>query len=253
MIKELIMKNDDFLETITKSFMAYVEAGTSRSTAKLKALHGKIAADVRTELGCEYVVKSQNEGYSEGDGKEGALKGHYYDKNVDIAIEKNGTSVAGYAVKFVVRNYSQNSNNYFENMLGETANIRANSIPYFQIFIILNPIPYFKRGGSFGHYEKVSEHNFDKYFIMSKDCPRQFFHVPDKTLLIVVDSKEMLPESFDTEGDYFDYYKKRKEESFLFGYSNVFKDVFNKSDYSNTIYNDYHSFISKTCHLIKGL
>jgi hypothetical protein len=44
-----------------------------------------------------------------------------------------------------MQNYSQNSNNYFENMLGETANIRSSNIPYFQIFIIPDEIPYYKK------------------------------------------------------------------------------------------------------------
>ena len=34
-------------------------------------------------------------------------------------------------------------------MLGETANIRTNSIPYFQIFIIFDKVPYYGKGGEF--------------------------------------------------------------------------------------------------------
>ena len=64
-----------------------------------------------------------------------------YDKKVDITITKQNKPIAGFAIKFVMQNYSQNSNNYFENMLGETANIRSNRIPYFQIFIILDNLP----------------------------------------------------------------------------------------------------------------
>ena len=127
-----MMTNEEFLEVIKKSFATYLSVGTSRSTAKLKTLHGHIATDLENILGKEFTVRSQ--GY--GNDKEGSIDGRYYPKNVDITILKNGKPVAGYAVKFVMRNYSQNSNNYFENMLGETANIRANSIPYFQVFII---------------------------------------------------------------------------------------------------------------------
>ena len=60
-----------------------------------------------------------------------------------------------------MRNYSQNSNNYFENMLGETANIRSNSIPYFQIFIIFDKVPYYEQGGIFKKYDNISRHNLD--------------------------------------------------------------------------------------------
>lgn len=64
-------------------------------------------------------------------GKEMKLDGRYIDKVVDITILKNSKPIAGIGVKFVMQNYSQNSNNYFENMLGETANIRCANIPYF--------------------------------------------------------------------------------------------------------------------------
>lgn len=126
-----MMTNDDFLRVIKESFARYLAVGTSRSTAKLKTLHGHIASDLEELLGEGFSIRSQ--GY--GNDKEGSIDGRYYPKNVDITILKNNKPVAGYAVKFVMRNYSQNSNNYFENMLGETANIRANSIPYFQVFV----------------------------------------------------------------------------------------------------------------------
>jgi hypothetical protein len=122
-----------------------VSIGTSRSTAKLKPLHGAIAQDIANRLGNNYIVKSQ--GY--GDDKEASIKGRYVDKMVDITIKDRSTrhDVAGIAVKFVMQNYSQNSNNYFENMLGETANIRTANCPYFQIFIILDKLPYYKNSG----------------------------------------------------------------------------------------------------------
>ena len=41
-----MMNNKDFLEVIRRSFYTYLSVGTSRSTAKLKTLHGSIAEDV---------------------------------------------------------------------------------------------------------------------------------------------------------------------------------------------------------------
>ena len=111
--------NEAFLASITKSFHQFLEKGTSRSTDKLKPLHGFIAADIASRLGNEYTVFAQ--GYAEG--KEELISGRYLNKMVDITIKKGDKVVAGIAVKFVMQNYSQNSNNYFENMLGETANI----------------------------------------------------------------------------------------------------------------------------------
>ena len=159
--------NEDFLKIIKDSFHTYLRVGTSRSTSKLKNLHGCIAADLAEKFGDGFSIHSQ--GF--GNGKEYNIDGRYYPKKVDITIEKDGKAVAGYAVKFVMRNYSQNSNNYFKNMLGETANIRSNAIPYFQIFIIFDKVPYYKDGGFFNRYDIVTPHNLDKYLALSKDDP----------------------------------------------------------------------------------
>ena len=45
-------------------------------------------------------------------------------------------------------NYSQTLiTTFFENMLGETANIRANKISYFQIFVIPEVLLHYKKNG----------------------------------------------------------------------------------------------------------
>lgn len=41
-----MLDNDHFLEVIRDSFETYLSVGTSRSTAKLKTLHGHIANDL---------------------------------------------------------------------------------------------------------------------------------------------------------------------------------------------------------------
>ncbi|WP_049757049.1 hypothetical protein [Mycoplasma crocodyli] len=104
-------------------------------------------------LGNDYDVHSL--GY--GNGKEIKIPGRYIDKTVDITISKNDSVIAGIGVKFVMSNYKQNSNNYFENMLGETANLRSNNIPYFQIFILPELIPYFDKFGNIRSWEKINE------------------------------------------------------------------------------------------------
>ena len=125
------MDNDMFLRVLGNSFRTYLATG-SRSNEKLKILHGAISTDLQNRIGYEYTINSL--GFR--DGHEKSAPGRYMDKMVDITISKSGKVIAGIAVKFVMSNYSQNSNNYFENMLGETANLRSNNIPYFQIFII---------------------------------------------------------------------------------------------------------------------
>ena len=135
------LTNAEFLKVISNSFFRFLQKGTSRSTDKLKPLHGAIARDLHRRLGSDYEIISQGYGVD----KEAQIQGKKKKKWVDITVTKRRKAVAGLAVKFVMQNYSQNSNNYFENMLGETANIRANKCPYFQIFIILDRLPYYKK------------------------------------------------------------------------------------------------------------
>lgn len=240
-----MMTNNEFLEIIRESFLTYLQVGTSRSTAKLKTLHGHIAIDLKEKLGSEFSVYSQ--GY--GNDKEGSIVGRYYPKNVDITICKSGKPIAGYAIKFVMRNYSQNSNNYFENMLGETANIRSNAIPYFQIFIIFDKVPYYKKGGRFKKYDTISAHNLDKYLALSKDDPSVFFHTPDKTLVVLVKLKEKAPNYlYINEEDYASYYQSVIADADLLSYSNQISDLFDDS----VIFNDYEDFIDRTYHIIMG-
>ena len=182
----------------------------------------------KKKLGKDFYIQSQ--GYTED--KEGCIEGRYYPKNVDITINYKGKPVAGYAIKFVMRNYSQNSNNYFENMLGETANLRANNIPYFQIFILFDKLPYYKKGGEFAKYELITGHNLAKYIKLSEDNPDTFLHTPDKTLLIVVNLKEKsLDHIFLTDKDYAEYYSSVIDDIDLMKYSSRIKDTFSKFSY----------------------
>ena len=240
-----MLNNQQFLDVIRESFKIYLSKDTSRSTAKLKVLHGKIAEDIKELFGNEYTVLSQGI----GNDSEGSIKGRYYPKNVDITVNKNGKPVAGYAVKFVMRNYSQNSNNYFENMLGETANIRANSIPYFQVFIIFEKVPYYKNGGAFQKYDVLTEHNLEKYYALSKDNPAFYLHTPDKTLFIILKLKEKSPShTFVDSKDYAQYYNSVIDDADLLAYSTKIKDTFDDS----VILNDYEKFIKKTYYIADG-
>ena len=234
------LDNSNFLRVLSNSFREFLDSGTSRSTAKLKPLHGAIARDLAGRLGSDYVVFSQ--GYKEG--KEVKIKGRYIDKAVDITVKKGNIAVAGLSVKFVMQNYSQNSNNYFENMLGETANIRSGNCPYFQIFIILDKLPYYRRSGELHKWESFTEHNAEKYVILSRDNSEIYFHTPNKTLIYIVH----IPENDDLRNNeqYMDYYKTLNPSLSL-----------TEHDYNHfgngVILNDYESFIDKVYHTIMAL
>lgn len=233
------LTNAEFLKVISNSFCRFLQKGTSRSTDKLKPLHGAIARDLHKKLGDGYEIISQGYGMD----KEAQIQGRYIEKWVDITVTKKKKAVAGLAVKFVMQNYSQNSNNYFENMLGETANIRANKCPYFQIFIILDRLPYYKKdtNKTIQKWETFTEHNAEKYVVLSKDNVDVFYHTPNKTLIYVVHIPDNL--NLRTQGEYMDYYRELD-----FSVS-VSKDKFDSME-SAVVLNDYETFIDKVYHTI---
>lgn len=237
------MDNQDFLKTVTASFKKFLETG-SRSNEKLKILHGAIAKDLNERLGTGYTINSL--GY--GKGKEHDIQGRYIDKMVDITVIKEGKPVAGIAVKFVMQNYSQNSNNYFENMLGETANIRSCNIPYFQIFIIPDQIPYYDKEGKIKNWEEFTDHNAEKYHILSSDNPATFMHTPTKTLLYVIHLPD-LKEKVNNRTEYINGYQRMEEESMMVCESEHVRE----SNTNTVIYNDYDLFIQKVTHNILSI
>ena len=234
------MNNLEFLQIIKESFLTCLKT-SPRSNEKLKILHCAISVDVKKRLNDnKYTLKSL--GY--GTGQEQKVKGRYVDKAVDITILENGTSIAGIAVKFVMSNYSQNSNNYFENMLGETANIRCARIPYYQVFIIPDKIPYYDKANHIKHWEKISEHNLSKYINLSHDNIDMFLHTPNKTFIGII---HLSGDSTDikTKQDYSDYYL---EHDFEVTYST--NDI---NFGTSIIYNNYELFAEKITNGIKSL
>ena len=173
------MNNTEFLRTLQDAFATFLSTG-SRSNQKLKILHKKIANDILSLLGNEYSVKS----LGVNDDKEAKLEGKYFDKNVDITFfrkdGKKSVAIAAIGVKMVMQNYAQNSNNYFENMMGETANIRSNKIPYFQILAIPDQLPYYNDKKVITNWEGFSKHHAQKYVVMSKDDTEVTMHTPTK-------------------------------------------------------------------------
>lgn len=230
----------NLLSTIKESFQKYLTT-SARSNEKLKILHAKIAADLQYLLGEGYIIKSL--GF--GEGREAIIPGRYIEKVVDITIFKiGGGIVGGIAVKFVMSNYSQNSNNYFENMLGETANIRCANVPYFQILIIPEEIPYYDKDGTIKKAERFSVHNVAKYIKLSEDNPNILLHTPDKTLLIVV----ALPK--------LDTTIITNKSKYITAYNNADIKLSNTiaSDFkSSVILNNYDEFMNKIAYRIKSV
>ena len=230
--------NQSFLNTLTKAFEVYLKT-SSQSNEKLKVLHKFIAQELSKKHG------KKNEIRSLGIKKKKKIKGRYFDKTVDITILKNGLDIAGIGVKFVMSNYAQNAINYFENMLGETANIRCARSGYFHIIIIPNNAPYFDSNGKILKIEKLS--NLSKYIMLSKDNAGAVYHTPNKTLLCVVDYPE------GKKGMTKDKYKNFCE-NFLLNNKLKFSIDFNPDDFeSSVILNDFETFLNKIYHFIESI
>ena len=131
-------------------------------------------------------------------------------------------------------------------MLGETANMRSAKIPYFQIFIIPDKIPYFDKDGNISKWEMINEHNLKKYIKLSNDNVETFLHTPNKTLVFIVHIQDQnATAKIFNKKDYENYYLH-----------NDFDMVVSKLsfDFGNTIiYNDYDTFLQKVVYAIKSL
>jgi len=255
------MDNQEFLKVISDSFKKFLSDSQQGKDAsrnggndsKLSILHSAIAMDILLRIDPTGI-----EGYSVmalgvGSGKEAVIGGRYIDKKVDITILKNYKPIAGIAVKFVMQNYAQNSNNYFENMLGETANIRCTRIPYFQIFIIPDKMPYYTKkstklynAGDISKWESFTEHNSIKYLKLSQDNTDTFIHTPDKTLLYVISLPD-IKEDIRNKKEYVEYYSKFR--NIAIKKSNAQYGNFSQA----VIYNDYEIFAQKVAHRVLAM
>ena len=139
----------------------------------------------------------------------------------------------------------QNSNNYFENMLGETANIRCNKTQYFQIFIIPDKLPYFDKSGAISRWERINEHNLKKYIRLSEDNTDEYMHTPNKTLVYIVNISGDENPSYSDKKGYKEFYLNNDFSLTLSSKVFAFSD--------GVIYNDYEEFIKKVAHAILSL
>jgi hypothetical protein len=179
------LKND-FLKAMFETFKAYNEFG-ARSNKKLIPIHSWISSTINERLNSEYVVNSL------GTGGEKKLYGKYYPKNLDITVTKNNKILSTISFKFVTSNYKQNGNNYFENLLGETANIKRVNVGFAHLLVLRARTPYYikNKGNLRGKQTKIeiiNEHDLLKYIKLFLD--QDFPHKPEVLGIIVADFNE---------------------------------------------------------------
>ncbi len=176
------MKNS-FLKTISETFLAYNTYG-ARSNKKLLPIHLWFAEVIEKKLGSGYSVRSL------GKGGEAVLNGKYYPKTLDISILKEEKIITTISFKFVTSNYKQNSNNYFENLLGETANIRRVNVGFAHFLVLRAHTPYYdKNKGNLRGQEKkieiINENDLSKYIKLFNDL--DFPHKPEVLGMAIID------------------------------------------------------------------
>lgn len=175
-----------FIKAINASFMAYNKKGGARSNKKLIPIHKFLSETILGNLKNGYSIKS----LGIGDGKEATINGKYYPKNLDVAVFKNDKIVATVSFKFVTSNYKQNANNYFEGLMGETANIRRQNIGFAHFLVLRGHTPYYSKNkgnlrGKQKGIEIISEKHLQKYIKLFNDM--DFPHKPDLMGICLLD------------------------------------------------------------------
>lgn len=169
-----------FLKAMQESYQKVIEHGP-RSNEKTKVLHGWAQSELKRELGNRYTFTGQ----TPVSAKEAKVEGMYYDKDVDVLISRDEQELGVISIKFVISNYWQNSINYFEQQIGETANLRRRNIVYGNLFCVTNPIPYRRRSGGITRWERIREHDIQRYARLRAD--HEHAHAPDEMALGIVD------------------------------------------------------------------
>ena len=169
-------------EILEKSFEYYLKYGPT-SKKKLIPPHLWIRENLKKYFDDSYEFYSYGIKNSKYD-KEYTVEGIAYDKETDITILKNGSVVGVVSFKFASSNYTQNSNNYFENLLGECFNIQAKNIPFCHILVLRNKIPYYNNDGEYEKCQKLKDHYLKKYInILNLD----YEAVPKKICINIIE------------------------------------------------------------------
>ncbi len=181
--------------TITEKFRISLEEGYKkylsvhpRSSEKIVPMHKCISEIILSKLGGKkagFTIKSKGI----DNNKEFNFQGKYYSKDIDITILYKDKPISGLGFKFITSNYKQNSNNYFENMLGETANLKRADFLYGQVLVFKHKMPYYSsKKKTFTKIEHINEKNITKYVKLHNDNVPLLYHKPDIIFLTFIET-----------------------------------------------------------------
>ncbi|RLA08898.1 MAG: hypothetical protein DRQ51_00660 [Gammaproteobacteria bacterium] len=153
-----------------KNYLIY----TGRSNKKLIPIHKCLSQIILAKLNNDKTQDFSIKSYGMDDGKEYKFAGLYNTKAIDLTVFYKNKAISGIGVKFVTSNYKQNSGNYFENMLGETINVKAKSLLYGQFLLFKHKIPYWsKKEKTFKKIEQLNDKNLKKYVLLDAANTKQ--------------------------------------------------------------------------------
>ena len=181
----MIYNEKDFIQAIEQSFKMYKLHG-ARSTEKLKPIHKFVAETLGKIWGKGFEIC-----YLGDETKEVTVDGKYYPKDIDITVLEEQKPIFCLGIKFVTSNYKQNANNYFENMMGETANIQAvGNLPYAQLIILRHETPYYQKNETEipTKIEIISDKDISKYLKLNFDVPQA--HRPNYIGILLININE---------------------------------------------------------------
>jgi hypothetical protein len=148
----------EFLNTIKKSSDVYFCNG-SRSSKRVDILHNYIQFELEKVLGDNFIVKTEYKVSSSNSSG---------NKKCDIVVlsKEYCKVIAIFPLKFIMGNYKQNKNNYYENITGELSHLKWSNkdVKICPINIILSNIPYKNNKNKVIKTEKITyENSFQIY------------------------------------------------------------------------------------------
>ena len=165
---------EEWYNVLKVAYKKYLIHG-ARSNEKLKPIHSWIGNKILKKLNGDNfkVVFIDSDNSSEY-----LVEGKYYPKREDIVVLYENKPIFVISFKFVTSNYKQNVNNYFENLIGECANIRTANIGFGHILVLRDKIPYFKKSREISKVEIPNDKDLKKYFKLYDDRT-SMLHAPN--------------------------------------------------------------------------
>jgi hypothetical protein len=175
---------EKFRQSLEEGYKKYLSVHP-RSNEKIIPMHRCISEIILSKLGGDFTIKSMGI----DDNKEYKFDGKYYSKDIDITVLYKNKPISGLGFKFITSNYKQNSNNYFENMLGETANLKRTDFLYGQVLVFKHKMPYYSNDKkTFTKIEHINETNIAKYVKLYNDNASSLYHKPDIMFITFIET-----------------------------------------------------------------